>query len=59
SSDTFAYVLSGAVRVRLGAGVYSAKAGETIYYQASEEHQIENNGDGPSQLLLVVTDSYL
>ena len=38
---------------------YSAKTGETIYYQASEEHQIVNDGDIPSQLLLVVTDSYL
>ncbi len=59
SSDTFAYVLSGSVKVRLGSAVYSAKAGETIYYQASEEHQIVNDGDTPSQLLLVVTDSYL
>jgi quercetin dioxygenase-like cupin family protein len=59
SSDTFAYVLSGSVKVRLGSAVYSAKTGETIYYQASEEHQIVNDGDIPSQLLLVVTDSYL
>ncbi len=59
SSDTFAYVLSGSVKVSLGNAVYSAKAGETIYYQASEEHQIVNDGDAPSQLLLVVTDSYL
>jgi len=59
SSDTFAYVLSGIVKVRLGSVVYTAKAGETIYYQASEEHQIANDGDTPSQLLLVVTDSYL
>ncbi|HNU94266.1 MAG TPA: XRE family transcriptional regulator [Bacillota bacterium] len=59
SSDTFAYVLSGSVKVRLGSAVYFAKAGETIYYQASEEHQIENDCDTWSQLLLVVTDSYL
>ncbi|MEA4883151.1 MAG: XRE family transcriptional regulator [Clostridia bacterium] len=58
-ADTFAYVLSGSVRVHLGTGVYCAKAGETIYYQASEEHQISNDSDGPSQLLLVATDSYL
>jgi transcriptional regulator with XRE-family HTH domain len=58
-SDTFAYILSGKVKVRIGDAVHSAKAGETVYYQASEEHQIINDSDGPSQLILVATDSYL
>lgn len=58
-SETFAYVLNGRVTVRLGKRFYHAKAGESIYYHASEEHQIINNDDGPSELLLVVTESYL
>ncbi len=58
-ADTFAYVLSGRIKVSLGKRTYYAKAGQTVYYQASEEHQISNDNDGPSELLLVATDSYL
>lgn len=58
-SETFGYVLSGRVMVRLGKRTYEAKAGESIYFHASEEHQIINCNDGPSELLLVVTESYL
>jgi transcriptional regulator with XRE-family HTH domain len=58
-SETFAYVLKGRILVRLGKNVYRAKAGESIYFQASDEHQIVNDFDGTSQLLLVATDSYL
>lgn len=58
-SETFGYVLEGKVKVKLGKSVYSAKAGEAIYFHASEQHQIINDFAGKSQLLLVVTDSYL
>ncbi|NLB72908.1 MAG: helix-turn-helix domain-containing protein [Firmicutes bacterium] len=58
-ADTCAYVLKGKVKVSLGGRIYHAKAGETVYYQASEEHQISNDADGPAELLLVATDSYL
>jgi transcriptional regulator with XRE-family HTH domain len=58
-SETFAYVLSGRIKVILGKQAYTAKAGEAIYYHASEEHQIVNNHDGKSELLLVATESYL
>lgn len=58
-SDTLAYVLSGGVKVTLGNNVYRAEAGETIYYQASEEHQIFNDSEESSRLLLVATNSYL
>ncbi|MGE8203554.1 helix-turn-helix domain-containing protein [Heyndrickxia sp. NPDC080065] len=58
-SETFAYVLSGKIIVRLGKRVYSAKAGEVIYYHASERHQIINDDSSSSQILLVATESYL
>ncbi|HAV21214.1 MAG: helix-turn-helix domain-containing protein [Bacillota bacterium] len=58
-SDTFAYILKGRVKISLGGRVYHAKAGDTIYYQASEEHRISNDSDEQAELLLVVTDSYL
>lgn len=58
-SDTFAYVMEGEVCVEIGLRRYYAKAGEAIYYQASETHQIKNNYQGVSKLLLVATESYL
>lgn len=58
-SETFAYVLKGQIAVKLGKRIYTAKAGESIYFQASDEHQIMNHINGVSQLLLVATDSYL
>lgn len=58
-SETFGYVLKGQILVRLGRHVYQAKAGESIYFHASEEHQIVNDYEGLSELLLVVTNSYL
>jgi mannose-6-phosphate isomerase-like protein (cupin superfamily) len=58
-SETFGYVLSGRVIVKLGTHTYFVKAGESIYFHASDEHQIINDFEGPSELLLVVTESYL
>ncbi|WAA12496.1 helix-turn-helix domain-containing protein [Fervidibacillus halotolerans] len=58
-SETFAYVSKGRVMVRLGRKTYVAKEGESIYFHASDEHQIINDYDGVSELLLVATESYL
>ncbi|MGM9929538.1 MAG: helix-turn-helix domain-containing protein [Bacillus sp. (in: firmicutes)] len=58
-SETFGYVLEGKVKVILGGRTYFAKAGESIYYHASDEHQVVNAYKGKSKLLLVATDSYL
>ena len=58
-SDTFAYVLEGSVNVSIGSDTYTAYQGETIYYQALKKHQIKNNYQGTSRLLLVATNSYL
>lgn len=58
-SETFAYVLHGRVMVRIGKRHYFAKAGEAIYFTASDEHQIVNDNDGESEIILVATESYL
>lgn len=58
-SETFGYVLKGKITVRLGKRTYTAKAGESIYFHAADEHQIINENEGDSELILVVTDSYL
>ena len=51
--------MEGAIVVRLGLRTYFAKKGESIYFHASEEHQIINDGNKAATVLLVVTDSYL
>lgn len=58
-SETFGYVLTGNIAVRIGKKIFYARAGESIYFHASDEHQILNNHDGISELILVVTESYL
>lgn len=58
-SETFIYVLQGAVQVEIGKNIFCAKTGESIYYTASAEHQIKNNVASKSQILLVATESYL
>ncbi len=58
-SETFIYVLSGNVEIEIGSRVYQAKAGDAVYYSAEDQHRISNAHDGVSELLLVVTESYL
>lgn len=58
-SETFAYVLKGKVMIQIGKQTYVAKACESIYFHAKEAHQIVNQYEGESELLLVATESYL
>lgn len=58
-SDTFGFVLEGRVSVEIGTDKYYASSGETIYYQALKKHQIKNDYNGTSRLILVATNSYL
>lgn len=59
SAETFGYVLAGSVEVRLGDEIFIAQKGESFYYYCTEAHQIINHQSSKSELLLVVTDSYL
>lgn len=59
SSETFGIVNQGRVCVEIGKTRYYANEGETIYFHADKKHQILNDYDGTSELLMVVTDSYL
>ncbi|KAF1300792.1 MULTISPECIES: helix-turn-helix domain-containing protein [Enterococcus] len=58
-SETFIYVLEGRVTLTLGETMYPAKKGQSIYYQATEPHQLKNQANGKSRLLIIATDSYL
>ncbi|WP_313891441.1 XRE family transcriptional regulator [Psychrobacillus sp.] len=58
-SETFIYVLHGSVKLTLGKQQYTAKQGESIYFEASDHHLIENDSEAESQIIYVVTNSYL
>lgn len=58
-AETFAYVIKGAVCIEIGMKRYYAQQGDAIYYHANDVHQIFNQADSESSLLVVVTDSYL
>ncbi|TLG72521.1 helix-turn-helix domain-containing protein [Culicoidibacter larvae] len=58
-SETFGYVLKGSVQVNLGEQEVVAKSGESIYFYSESEHQLSNAHNGESEVILVVTNSYL
>ncbi len=51
-SETFIYVIDGSICLTFGEATYIAKKGQTMYYQATEPHQISNNGRGKSRALM-------
>lgn len=58
-AETFIYVLEGSVALTLGETQHKARKGQSIYYQATEPHQLKNIAGKKSRVLVVVTDSYL
>lgn len=43
-AETFIYVLEGTIALSLGESEYKARKGQSIYYQATEPHQLRNIG---------------
>ncbi|MCT4781209.1 MULTISPECIES: helix-turn-helix domain-containing protein [Exiguobacterium] len=58
-SETFVFVLEGRVTLRLGHESFVATQGETFYYKASEIHQLRNESETDTKVLVTATDSYL
>lgn len=58
-AETFIHILTGKVEIELGNRTFTAIKGDSVYYEASDHHRISNANDGPSELLLVATESYL
>ena len=58
-SETFMYVINGKVRLTIGSQEFTAKKGHSLYFQASDHHQLVNNHDDESEVLIVATKSYL
>ncbi|MFC6315583.1 helix-turn-helix domain-containing protein [Lapidilactobacillus achengensis] len=58
-AETFVYVLKGSVGLHLGDEVINARAHESLYFTATNPHQLTNTTAKPVTLLLVATASYL
>ncbi|EMF0259090.1 helix-turn-helix domain-containing protein [Enterococcus hirae] len=58
-SETFIFVLEGELELSLGEERYIAKAGQSIYYQATKHHQLKNHQSKRTRVLIVATESYL
>ncbi|QUG40933.1 helix-turn-helix transcriptional regulator [Psychrobacillus sp. INOP01] len=58
-SQTFIYVLQGKVTLTLGKQNYIATAGESLYFEASDNHLLENAAEEIAKVIYVVTNSYL
>lgn len=59
AAETFIYVLEGRILLQIGDHQYRADAGDSIYYDASNHHQLINDFDGISEMIIVTTQSYL
>ncbi|WP_075617401.1 helix-turn-helix domain-containing protein [Paenisporosarcina indica] len=58
-SETFMYVIKGKVRLVLGSQEFTAKEGQSLYFEASDQHQLTNNHNQQSEVIIVATHSYL
>lgn len=58
-AETFVYILSGSVSLELGTERYAVGSGESLYFKAVANHKIKNTANGRSDILIVVTESYL
>lgn len=58
-AQTFIYVLEGKVRLVLGEEEYIGVAGDSIYYEASQHHQLSNAGKEKCEMIITATHSYL
>ncbi len=52
-SETFIFVLEGELELSLGETIYVAKAGQSIYYQATKQHQLRNHLKKRTKVLIV------
>lgn len=59
TSETFGLVTKGRVCVEIGQTRYYANEGDALYFHAYKKHQIWNDYPGTSEVLMVVTNSYL
>ena len=54
-SEKFIFVLEGVVNVHIGERTHALKANDTLYFNATQRHYIENTGTGVAKLISVIT----
>ena len=59
SAETFIYIMEGRVLLTIGERRYTAAAGDSLYFEASDHHQLINDHNGISEMIIVTTQSYL
>ncbi|MCB9800032.1 MAG: helix-turn-helix transcriptional regulator [Candidatus Omnitrophica bacterium] len=57
--EKFFYVLEGEIRATVDKAEFVLKAGETLYFDASLSHSVENVKDIPAKLLIAVSPSQI
>lgn len=58
-SDTFIYCLKGQVSLMLGNEIFQAEEKDALYFKAQADHRLYNQSSEETQVLIVVTASYL
>jgi transcriptional regulator with XRE-family HTH domain len=53
--EEFAYVLEGTLRFRIGDAVHDLDPGDSIHFESSVKHRMENPGDEPTLYFCVLT----
>lgn len=53
--EEFYYVLEGTLRLQVGDAIYDLNPGDSMHYQSTVKHRMENPGDVPTLALCVIT----
>jgi transcriptional regulator with XRE-family HTH domain len=54
-SEELLVVVEGRVHVQLGDDVHEVAAGDSVHYESSTPHRVANAGDGPAEVLFVIS----
>jgi len=54
-SEELLVVVEGRVHVQLGPDVFDVEAGDSVHYESSTPHRVANAGDGPAEVLFVIS----
>lgn len=58
-SDTFIYCLEGEITLTFGTNTFVAQQGDALYFKAKVAHQLSNQSNDDTKVMIVATASYL
>ena len=53
--EEFAYVLGGILRLWIGDAMHDLTPGDSVHFESTVKHRLENPGDKPTEALWVLT----